>query len=59
MNRSSVANKKWARVKEKASPQDRDTSSEEGGEKEKEGSRWVGTLSQLLRSYEVLESRQC
>ena len=59
MNRSPVVNQKWARVKRKMSPQDRDTSSEEGGEKQKEKSRWVGTLSQLLHSYEVLESRQC
>lgn len=59
VNRSPVVNKKWAKVKRKMSPQDRDTYSEEGGEKEKERSRWVGTLSQLLHSYEVLESCQC
>lgn len=45
--------------KRKLSPQDRATLSEDRGEKEKERSRWVGTLHQLLHSCEVLESCQC
>lgn len=57
MSKIPVVNHKRARVK-RMSPQDRDTSAEEGGEKEKEKSGWVGTLSQLLHSYEVLESHQ-
>lgn len=57
MNRNPEVNQKQARVKRKLSLQDRATLSEEGGEKEKERSRWVGTLHQLLHLYEVLESR--
>lgn len=58
MNRNPEVHQKQARVKRKLSPQDRATLSEEGGEKEKERSRWVGTLHQLLQSCEVLESCQ-